>query len=179
LNKKNLSNFLYLIKLKKKLNKQIFILKKLKNNKVDKKLSYFYLKKNKYELEHLINLILGVSMYKNKIVVFITNIKGKLLYFNTSGIMKIEKRKKKIDVVLKLLIDLINKKKFFKSNTYIALHFKNINQNNSNIISKFLFNNLKQKNIKIIKIINNKPHNGCRPKKIRRKKLNKLNFNDN
>ena len=168
-----------MINLKKKLDKQIFILNKLKNDKVKKKLLYFHLKKNKYELKDLINVILGISVYRNNIVIFVSNIKGKLLYFNTSGIMKIEKRKKKIDIILKLLIDLIKKKKFFNSNSYIALHLKNVNKTDSKIISRILFNNLGQKNIKIIKVINHKPHNGCRPKKVRRRKFNKLNFNKN
>ena len=175
---KNLINYFYLKKFKIKIINQIFILKKLKNKKVDQNLKYFYLNKKNYKLKNLINVIVGISLYKNNIVVFITDIKGKMLFFKTSGILDIEtKKKKKNDIILKLLSSLLKEKKFFKPNTFIALHLKNSNKKISNFIIKFLFNNLEHKNIKIIKIKNNKPHNGCRPKKIRRKKLGKINFN--
>jgi len=180
LNKNYLFDYFYLKELRKKLTNQIFILKQLKLKKVNQKLKYFYLKKDKYKLKHLINIIIGVSIYKNNIIVFVSDIKGKLLFFNTSGILKIEtKKKKKLDIIFKLLINLIKKKKIFKPDTYIALHLKNSNKKISSAITKFLLNNLEYKNIQIVKIKNNKPHNGCRPKKIRRKKLGKLNFGNN
>ena len=92
---KNLINYFYLKKFKIKIINQIFILKKLKNKKVDQNLKYFYLNKKNYKLKNLINVIVGISLYKNNIVVFITDIKGKMLFFKTSGILDIETKKKK------------------------------------------------------------------------------------
>ena len=179
LNKNYLVDYFYLKELRNKIINQTFILKQLKLKKVNQKLKYFYLKKDKYKSKYLINIIIGVSIYKNNIIVYISDIKGKLLFFNTSGILKIATKKKKLDIIFKLLINLIKKKQFFKTDTYIALHLKNSNKKISSAIVKFLLNNLEYKNIQIVKIKNNKPHNGCRPKKIRRKKLGKLNFSNN
>lgn len=125
----------------------------------------------------MVSIILGVSIYKNNIVIFVSDIKGRLLYFNTSGLLKLETKKKTIDIIFKLLVKLIKEKKFFKPDTSIALHLKNSNQKISKSIIKFISNNLAHKNIQIIQIKNNKPHNGCRPKKVRRKKFRKINFN--
>lgn len=152
-------------------------MKKLKIKKVDQRLRYFYSKKKIYNFKKLVNIIIGVSIYKNNVVVFVSDVKGKLLYFNTSGLLKLETKKKRIDIIFKLLIKLMREKKFFKSDTSIALHLKNSNQKISSSIIKFMCNNLTHKNIQIIKIKNNKPHNGCRPKKVRRKKFRKINFN--
>ena len=149
----------------------------MKIKKIDQRLRYFYSKKKNYNFKNLVSIILGVSIYKNNIVIFVSDIKGRLLYFNTSGLLKLETKKKTIDIIFKLLVKLIKEKKFFKPDTSIALHLKNSNQKISKSIIKFISNNLAHKNIQIIQIKNNKPHNGCRPKKVRRKKFRKINFN--
>ena len=152
------------------------MLNKLKNKKIDQRLRYFYSKKKIYNFKKLVNIIVGISVYKNNVVVFVSDIKGKLLYFNTSGLLKLDTKKKKIDIIFKLLVKLLREEKFFTSGNSVALHLKNTNQKISISIIKFLCNNLTHKNIQIIKIKNNNPHNGCRPKKVRRKKFRKINF---
>ena len=55
----------------------------------------------------------------------------------------------------------------------VALHLKNFNQRLGLFTISLL---LKYYNIELIKIYNNEPHNGCRPKKQKRKKKQRLDI---
>ena len=62
---------------------------------------------------------------------------------------------------------------FVSKTDLVALHLKNFNKHLSLFVLNFLF---KYRNIGMLKISNSQPHNGCRPRKIKRKKRQRLNF---
>ena len=157
LKKNNLSKIYYYKQLIEKMKKQKFI-----ENFLDETV--------------FVNYIIGISISKTKIIVYLTDIKGEVIYFNTSGLLNITKkqRRKKIVVIFKLLKILLFKYKNLNKNKKIALHFKNLDK--KTVLNILFFITKYLKNIKIIKIINNQPHNGCRPKKIKRNKKRKIKF---
>lgn len=173
----HLKNLIYEIKI------QIFDFKELKKKKKIKSLRFLLqknLQKNSLILKSrtLINYILGISIYRTQIILYLSNIKGTIIFFTTSGFLGIKKKqkKKKIAVLIKLIKFMILKAKFVSKNHLIALHLKNFNERLSIFVSFFLS---KYYNIELIKININEPHNGCRPRKLKRKKKRNLNFNKN
>jgi len=142
------------------LEKKILMLKK--NNLLNLKI-----KKN------LINYIINVKLTKKNILLYVTDIKRNLKIFKTTNSLGLKKIKQQ-NVLLKLLKIFLLKSNFLKNN-FIALHLINLNKYFINLLIKILENILF---IKIIKIYNFlTPHNGCRPKKLKRKKKQKLKFN--
>lgn len=132
-----------------------------------------------HKLGRLVSLVVGVSIQKNNVIVYLTNVKGKLLYFKTSGMLGISKRQKRksVLVTLRLLKMLVLDNVKVKKNLPTALHLKNMSRRTSSVVTKFLSKNFT--NVDVIKLKNNLPHNGCRPKKIKRKKRKKLYFTKN
>merc|ERR1712024_407565 len=99
-----------------------------------------------------VNYVIGISISKTKIVLYLTDVKGKVIYFNTSGLLNLTKKqkRKKIVVIFKLLKILLFKYKNLTNSKAIALHFKNLDKR---IVLNILFFTKKYlKNIKIIKI---------------------------
>lgn len=125
--------------------------------------------------------IQGENSYENVVVMYILNIafsetnttihlsdtKGNLKLFYSAGSVGLvgkQKRKRRIAVIK--LISLLTKKATFIGNKPVALHLNNVNFYQSLIVNK-----LKQTiYIKIIKSFNQTPYNGCRKRKVRRKK---------
>lgn len=167
---------IYLKNLLKKVKKQILFLNKIKKNKSITHLRFFLSKVSVFKSKNLINYIIGVSIYKTKIIIHLSDIKGTIKFFCTAGSLGIKRKQtnKKIAVLLKLIKIMMYKIKYVSKKDLIALHLKNCNKQLSTFISVFLS---KYYNIEFIRVDNNKPYNGCRPRKIKRKKRRKLNFN--
>jgi len=177
--KKDLFNVFYYEILINKIEKQVLDLIKIKEEGFNDESKQVFINNNlkdNYKSEGLVTLILGVSVYKTNIIVYLTDVKGKVRYYNTSGILGITKKQKRktISVILKLLKVLVAENNYLNKDIEIALHFKNLNKRTCFVITTFLTKNLT--NMKVIKISNNQPHNGCRPKKIKRKKRRKILF---
>lgn len=178
--KDNLLQVLYLKSLLKKLKEQMFFFKKMKKNKIIKNLRFNLLKKNQqflnFKSNNLIKYIMGISIYATNLVIYLSDIKGKIKFFCTAGSLGLNKKekKKKVAVLIKLVKAMIFKIKFVSKNDLIALHLRNFNEKLGTFILSFL---IKYYNIETIKINNNQPHNGCRPRKLKRKRRRKLNFN--
>lgn len=177
--KKDLFNVFYYEILINKIEKQVLDLIKIKEEGFNNESKQVFINNNlkdNYKSEGLVTLILGVSVYKTNIIVYLTDVKGKVRYYNTSGILGITKKQKRktISVILKLLKVLVAENNYLNKDIEIALHFKNLNKRTCFVITTFLTKNLT--NMKVIKISNNQPHNGCRPKKIKRKKRRKILF---
>lgn len=132
-----------------------------------------HLKFLNYKSNYFIKYVIGIHISGTNIVISLCNIKGEIKYFISANSLKLNKKQNKITTITKLFKILLLKNPFLKQNNYTILHFKNINQRTAILIYSFASNYLK--NIVSIKIFNNKPHNGCRPKKIKRKK-NKIIF---
>ena len=149
---------------------KIFVLKTTKLEKNTKKLKFIVSAKHQIFCveQDLIKYIITIHVSKTNTLINITDIKGNLKLFISAGSVKLngKQKVKQPTAFINILKILITKAKFLK-NKPVAVHFKNINT----YYELFLINMLKSKFfIKIIRSYNLQPHNGCRPKKIKRKK---------
>ena len=123
-----------------------------------------------------INYILGIKIYKTNIIIYISDIKGNIKFFYTAGSLNLKKnqKRKKVVVLTKLLKVLLLNISFITKKDLIALYLRNFNEGLVKVVYSFL---IKHYNLEIVQVNNNQPHNGCRPRKLKRKKRRKLNFN--
>ena len=144
---------------------------KLNQATKEKKLTVRYKNRPDYtgrsyeNIPSLITYVLTIHMSKSNIMLNVTNKEGSILIHSTSGKQGIKgSQKTKKFSLISILKDLLYKFNFLK-NKSIVLKFKGFKYNQKLIIKK-----LKEKfHIKSIIYENLVPHNGCRPKKIRRK----------
>lgn len=158
--------------LKVKFKKQIKFLNLLKTNKKTKDLSLIF--KNKIKSGSPLKYVLGISLSNTNTNVYVTDVKGKIKYLSSAGFLGLSGNQKiKKPAVLIKLLQLTIKKTEFMGNLPIALHLKNFTESYVSLILSIVS---KYFNIKHIRVYNNKPYNGCRPKKIKRKKRRKKFF---
>ena len=114
----------------------------------------------------LTNYIINIHMSQTNTLVSVTDIKGKILISLSSGSLKLKKKQKKTQplAIMTILKHLILKANFLH-NKIVVIHFKNVRIYYESLIIKLLSNILF---IKSIKSYNLSPHNGCRPKKLKR-----------
>jgi len=152
---------------------QATYLKKLKdNNSKDLSVKEFFISTNKETnlQDFMIVYIISISFLKANTMIHVSDIKGNLKLFYSAGSVKLSgKQKRKRRVAVSKLISLILKKATFLGQKPIALHLNNVNFY-KNLIVRKLKRNLY---IKVIKVLNQTPYNGCRKKKLRRKKFTK------
>lgn len=158
--------------LRKQLINKIKFLNILKQNKETKSLS-LVLKKNQV-FETPVKYIVGVSLSNTNSIIYVTDIKGKVKFFLSAGFLGLNGKQKikKPAVLIKLLRSLIVKGQL-KKNSYVALHLKNFTKFYTSIVLSLLKKHLK---VGFVRVFNNKPHNGCRPKKLKRKKRRRVFF---
>lgn len=154
----------------KNLKTQIGSLKKVKENNY-KSLNT---KKLNAEFDNNQNLvvmyIINISFLKANTTIHISDIKGNMKLFYSAGSVGLAgKQKKKRRIAVSKLISLLLKKSIFLKNKPIALHLSNVNFYRNLIVSKLK----KTLYIRVIKSFNQTPYNGCRKKKLRRKKYTK------
>lgn len=117
--------------------------------------------------DFLVSYTITISFLKSNTTVCVSDIKGNVKLFYSSGSVDLVGKQKKNRVKsVSRLLSLLFKKALFVKNSPVAVHLYNVS------FHKFLIiNKLKNKFfIKIIKSFNKTPYNGCRKKKIRRKK---------
>lgn len=120
--------------------------------------------------DFMIMYIINISFLKANTTIHISDIQGNLKFFYSAGSVDLSgKQKRKRRIAISKLISLLLKKATFLGQKPIALHLNNVNFY-KNLIVRKLKRNLY---IKIIKIFNQTPYNGCRKKKLRRKKYTK------
>ena len=121
----------------------------------------YYIKK----LYKIVSYVVSLKVNKNNIIFNISDIKGFLLVNNTTGKLGFKgKHKNKKFSMLSLLKSIYYNYNFLK-NQPIILKLKGFKYYNKLIIKK-----LKEKFfIKLLIYDKSTPHNGCRPKKLRRK----------
>lgn len=172
---KKLNNIFKNIKLKKQ---HIVTLKKQVKKINDIKLNNFKLlgekivKKNIFLNKNslLVKYIIDIRFSKSNTLLHIMNFKGDLIFFSSAGLLNYKgKQKKARFLVFKEFYKILITKFRFIKNQPIALHLKNVQS------SKFwIIKTLKKKFfIKVIKNYNSFPHNGCRKRKMKRKKFKK------
>jgi ribosomal protein S11 len=128
----------------------------------------------KENIVHPILYVIHVSILKKNTTIQVTDTKGQLkLFCSASFSLKLSGKQKMMQP--KVLISLLKYflgKAYFLKNKLTALHVKCISKN----LLKLVIQRLKKKiNIKTINYSNFFPHNGCRPKKIKRLKHKKKN----
>ena len=174
-------------KLKKKDLIQIRYLKKIIEKIQIQKDFFTYLKKTKnyktlrYKLtsdslnfmsNNLVKYVIGISVYHTNTIMYVSDIKGKVKFFCTANSLGL-KKKKKIVILAKLIKYTLSKTDFITKSDTVAVHFTNCTKRLTSFSLYFL---KKLYNIEVIKVKNNQPFNGCRPKKIKRKKRQRLFF---
>jgi ribosomal protein S11 len=167
----NIRKCLKNIKLKKQylnnLQNKLTKIKKLKNNNYQI-LNYNSLKFYLNYYNPIIKYIIKIVFSKTNTLLHIMDFEGNLIFFCSAGSMQYKgKRKKARYMVFRSFFKcIISKLKFLKSQP-IALHLQNVQTNKIQLIRL-----LKKKlYIKIIKNFTIYPYNGCRKKKVQRKKF--------
>lgn len=152
---------------------QIDYLKKLKEK------NYKSLSVNKFDIvkhkestdqDLIVMYIINISFLKANTTVHVSDIKGNIKLFYSAGSVGLTgKQKRKRRIAVAKLISLLVKKANFLSKKPIALHLNNVS-----FYQNLIVNKLKQTlYIRVIKSFNQVPYNGCRKKKVRRKKYTK------
>lgn len=163
-----LSDFLKILKksrVLKKFNKSFYlhVKKRLGNTKLN------FLNRRKTLPKNVIRYIINIISFRYNTVVSVTDTSGKVIVTVSEGLIKLSKESKQAKPihVVKLLKNLLVNATFIK-NKAVSIKFKNVKRHQE----AFFINCLKSK-VFIKSIESNKliPHNGCRPKKIRKIKL--------
>jgi uncharacterized protein YehS (DUF1456 family) len=176
----NLLQISHVQNVSKKIKNQIVFFKKLKKAGTIKKLRFLISKTDifkpyRFESHNTIKYIIGITIYHRNTIIYLSDIKGTIKFFCSTGTLKMNRnqKQKKIPVLIKLIKILIPKINIIPKKDRIALHLKNFNQHLSFFALNFLLNH---REIDMLKINNTEPHNGCRPRKPKRKKTQRLNF---
>lgn len=139
---------------------------------------FFGFKKTHFKGAMFVNYIVGITVLPKSVVFYVSDIKKKLLFSVTSGQLGLKGRqkKRKPTVFIQLLRHFL-KQQLCNSvtNKPVAIHFKNVDHSSIKTLTAFLTKN--NFVIAVIKNFDNVPHNGCRPRKVKRKKRKKLSFN--
>lgn len=154
----------------KNLKIQIDSLKKIKENDY-KNISF---ERNQLKSENSQNLVvmyvINISFLKANTTIHISDIKGNMKLFYSAGSVGLAgKQKRKRRVAVSKLISLLLKRATFLNKKPLALHLNNVNFYKNLIVSKLK----RTLYIRVIKSFNQAPYNGCRKKKLRRKKYTK------
>ena len=167
----------FLKKLKK--NKQMlnifksksFLLQEEKKNKHNDLNFTQYL--SSFEKNNIISYIISISFLETNTFLHVMSSSGDLIFFCSAGNLKYKGKQKKLRFLIfqSMFNTLISKKLTFLNKKPLALHLNNVDLNKLWIIKKLS----KKFYIKVIKSFNFYPYNGCRKKKIRRKKF-KIKF---
>lgn len=162
------------------LNKEKFYIKNLFNqiNQLErvKKKNYKNLTQRnvdankKFKQDLTVYYIINISFLKANTIIHLSDIKGNIKLFYSAGDIGLKgKQKTKRRIAVTKLIALLLKKVSFINKKPVALHLNNVK-----FYKRLILKQLKKTFfIKIIKSFNLTPYNGCRKKKIRRKKYTK------
>lgn len=115
----------------------------------------------------LIVYIITITFLKANTNINVSDIKGNVkLSFNSGSVNLIGKQKKQRLKAVSRLLSLLVKKAAFLKNYPVAIHLQNVNFYKFLIIKKLKVNFF----IRFVQSFNLSPYNGCRKKKVRRKK---------
>lgn len=177
LNKVNpkLNQLLKILYLKKqylqKLKNQLFVLNELKKKNYKMINNNLQCEHPFTTLDHVVMYIIDITFSRSNTFLNVMDASGKLKFFCSAGHLnfKGKRNKKSRFLVFKSICHiLLTKLKFLKGKP-IALHLKNVGFKRFQIIKKLKAHFF----IKLVKIFNLFPFNGCRKKKVKRKKMKK------
>jgi ribosomal protein S11 len=115
----------------------------------------------------LIVYVITVTFLKANTNINVSDIKGNVkLSFTSGSVNLVGKQKKNRLKSVSRLVSLLAKKATFLKNYPVAVHLHNVSSYKFLILKKLKFNFF----IRLVKSFNLAPYNGCRKKKVRRKK---------
>lgn len=174
----SLNRFLKEIHLKKqylkKMQSKVLLVNRLKEINHKRIGSNFSKRPIKLSNTTFVTYILEISFSKKNTLFHISDCSGNIKFFYSAGSFQ-QKGKGKISrstVLRKFYKVLISKLKFLRR-VPVAVHFKNVDSN----MFWFLKRLKKKLFITVVKHFNQYPYNGCRKKKIRRKKFKSGSLN--
>ncbi len=144
-----------------------------------KELNNMILNINKYKSNTVtgsykpVKVIIDISFKQTNTLLNIMDFSGNLKFFRSAGLLKYKGKRKKsrfkiVNNFYKILLSKFKFSRFIKK-PLIALHLKNTGRATYWIRKRFK----KKFNIRIFKSFNLYPYNGCRKKKVPRKKFKK------
>lgn len=171
----NFNQLFETIKLKKQYIKQLKT--EVTNFNQNKNDTYKLIKSFNVKRSLLVKYIIDITFSRTNTLLHVMDFAGNLKFYCSAGVLKYTGKSKKSrkrvirDIYKKILVSKLN----YLTNYPVALHLKNVNSTTELIIKL-----LKKKFcIKVIKIFSSFPYNGCRKKKVRRKKIRmKKRFNN-
>jgi ribosomal protein S11 len=170
-------NFLRDIRLKKQylqnFKTKMLLVSKIRDNNYKSLYNLLFPNKNSLlNADHLVSYIIDISFSRSNTFLHVMDSSGKLKFFYSSGSFNFSgKSKKSRYAVFKSLYRiLVSKLKFLKGKP-VALHLKNVGYNKFWIVKKLK----KRFFIRCVRSFNLYPHNGCRKRKMRRKKFKRRN----
>ena len=175
--KLDLSSFIKDIKLKKNyinlLNEKIYRLNDLKEKNFKEIESNFFRKNenNPFSvIDNKIMYIVNIHFSKSNTLFTVMDFSGKVKVFYSAGIFNYKGKQKRYNrfLIVKHFLNLAASKLKFLQNKPIALHLKNVGRKKNWAVRLF---KLKNFYIKLVKTFNTTAHNGCRKKKVRRRKF--------
>lgn len=122
----------------------------------------------------LVKYVVGISFLKKNITIYVGDANGRLNYNCSAGLIKLNKKQKiKIPLVLIKLTKIVTNKLPNVADIPTALHLNNVPKS-----LQLFFEPVFKTQFFIIQLNNFRvfPHNGCRPKKLKRKKRKKTFF---
>lgn len=171
----NLNKFFRKIVVKKqyikKLKNKTCLLENIKEQNY-KSLNYNLFLKNEdcRKYDRLVIYIINISFSRSNTLLHVMDSSGILKFFCSAGNLSYKGKSKKIRVsILKSMVRVLVRKLNFLDNKPIALHLKNVGFRKSWIVKRLQ----KKFFIKVVRSFNVYPHNGCRKRKVRRKKFKK------
>ena len=126
-----------------------------------------------YDSEKLIHFIIGITVQKVNTIVYLSDIKGTIKLYCTTGSLRVKKkqRKKKVPTLVRLFNYIVPKMSKIINKRNVALHLNNINEKHGSFAISYL---KKHFELQFIKLRNDTPHNGCRPRKLNFKKNRRM-----
>lgn len=177
----NLNKFLKNITLKKQymkklIDKTVWLTHVKEHNYKHTSYNLFLSNPSFKEENSLITYIIYISFSHSNTSLHITDFSGALKFSCLAGNLSFKgKNKKARNPVLKAIIKVIRKKFKMLQRKPVALHLKNVGRKKRFIIKKLG----KELSIQVIKCFSLYPYNGCRRKKIRRRKFKKKRLKRN
>ena len=153
--------------------KMYFLIKNYKSSEKSKKHFFKSIEGRKtlstqYRNDKLISYIIIIKMSLTNTLINLMDIKGNLVISLSAGQINLKgKQKRKQPMVLIALLKELIIKTNFIGNRPVALHFKNTKSYHESLVISMLSEKFF---IQFIKSYNLLPHNGCRPKKLKRLK---------
>lgn len=151
----------------KQSNKKSLIKVKSKINDTQLHFKKYPFKKNINQ--NIVRYVINIISFPSNTIVNVTDVNGKVLVNVSEGLINLAKdaKQSKPIQVVKLLKNLLVKANFIK-NKAISINFKNVKRYQESFFINSLKNKVFIKSIQSNRLI---PHNGCRPKKVRKIKL--------